>query len=302
LVCRFVAECLNSLAMGELHGGNGILQSRRRTVRFALMATLASLLLGVLLARLVLGGFNPTDPDRPHWSIIVGEAFIVVPLVLIVWQRRLPLVSSLRLGPVPLAVLPGAVLIGLGAAILIDELDRLMALVFPLPERVTQAMDFLVVSDADDVVLILLGAVAIAPVAEEMIFRGFFQGQLERGLRDATRAVLLSAALFMALHFMPWWSLQLYVLGVLLGYLAWRTGSIWPAVMVHGINNLLAVWFANQGEDNPAWYYLGRHVSPVWLAVAAASVYVGFRVVLAVSPPPFVPARHSDAGNDNRSI
>ena len=150
-------------------------------------------------------------------------------------------------------------------------------------------MDLLVISDLGSALLVIAGAVVLAPVVEEAVFRGFFQGQLEIGYRDATKAVLFSSLLFMLLHFNPWWGMQIYIFGMVLGYLAWRTGSIWPSVTVHGVNNGLALMIANADAGSPEWYLTGKHVAPGWLLVAAFLVYGGFRLLLLENPAPATP-------------
>jgi len=270
-------------------------QNGRRQVRFAFLATIGSMFFGGFMgAVIVLAFINPTSPDLdlPRWAIVLSESLILLPLAFIIQKRRLPLQTTFRLRGVSPGTLRDAVLIGLGVSVLIDELDRLVALVFPLPDYITGGMDFLTFSTGSEVLLVAAGVVVIAPLVEEIVFRGFFQGQLERGYRDATKAILLSSLLFTVLHFNPWWSLQIYLLGMVLGYLAWRTGSIWPSFMVHAINNSLSLWFANAAEDSFSWYAPGGHVSRLWLGVAALVTYIGFRSLLVQNPEP-IPSDYS---------
>lgn len=252
----------------------------RKQVRFAFVATLGSMLVGGVLGAIIMLTFIDTtgpDLDLPRWGIIFSEALILVPLVAFIRRRKLPLIPSLRLQVVDPVTIRDAVLIGVGVSVLMDEVDRLVALVFPLPENISQAMGFLTFNTPTEALLVVGGAVIMAPMVEEIVFRGFFQRQLELGYRDITKAILFSSGLFMVLHFNPWWSLQIYMLGMVLGFLAWRSGSIWPAVVVHGVNNGLAVAFANAEEDAISWYVMGGHVSPLWLLLAVLVLYRGFR-------------------------
>ena len=237
-------------------------------------------LLGIVLMLGLAGPLLPGD-DLPRWTILVSEAFIVVPLLVILRNRKMPLVATFRLGNVAPVIWRDALIIAVGVTVLIDELDRLMAMVFPLPEGLQNGLNFLSFSTPFEALLVIGGAAVVAPIAEEMIFRGFFQGQLEAGYGDATRAVVYSALLFMVLHFNPWWALQIYLLGMVLGYLTWRTGSIWPAIVLHALNNLLAVLLVSSGEAAPAWYAVGGHVSPLWILVAAIMTYAGFHSLMA---------------------
>lgn len=82
---------------------------------------------------------------------------------------------------------------------------------------------------------------AITPAfCEELFFRGYFQRQVERAW-GAAGGVLVAGVLFGLFHLRPTQTLPLAVLGVYLAYLTWRTGSLWPAMVVHFANNGLAV-------------------------------------------------------------
>jgi membrane protease YdiL (CAAX protease family) len=79
----------------------------------------------------------------------------------------------------------------------------------------------------------------IAPIAEEVFFRGFVFAGLHQhlGLR---RALVLNAILFALMHILPTSWPPIFVLGVLFAWLYEQTGSIWPAVAVHGAINIIS--------------------------------------------------------------
>jgi membrane protease YdiL (CAAX protease family) len=96
----------------------------------------------------------------------------------------------------------------------------------------------------------LVGALLIAPLFEELLFRGAMMRALrERGMRREL-VVLLSALAFSALHLPGWFVhrgpdpailgsfVSMAAFGVLLGYLRWLTPSLWAAVGLHAANNL----------------------------------------------------------------
>ncbi len=98
---------------------------------------------------------------------------------------------------------------------------------------------------------ILLG-VPIAPLAEEILFRGFVLRKLQ-GFARFWPANLLTAALFMAIHW-PYWlysqgwntgliaaSLSVFGFGLLLGYLVHKTNSLWPSIVTHTLNNFISM-------------------------------------------------------------
>jgi membrane protease YdiL (CAAX protease family) len=92
-------------------------------------------------------------------------------------------------------------------------------------------------------VLVVLGAVVLAPVAEEILFRGVMVRALEK--RGRRFSVYASALLFSAAHaFDPGaWILlpSLFVVGVVLGYELLRTGRLGRAIAIHAGFNLLPV-------------------------------------------------------------
>lgn len=78
------------------------------------------------------------------------------------------------------------------------------------------------------------------PIAEEVFFRGFILRGLANRWGVAT-ALVVSAAVFAALHLAPALLLPVFVTGLLLGFLYHRTGSLWPCIAVHAAQNLVAV-------------------------------------------------------------
>lgn len=91
--------------------------------------------------------------------------------------------------------------------------------------------------------------VTLGPVVEELLFRGVLLSALLQRW-SVWPAVLLTSALFALAHLsglgFHWYAVpQLFLLALLLAWLRLHSGSIWPAVVAHGTNNLLAVaaWF-----------------------------------------------------------
>ncbi len=80
----------------------------------------------------------------------------------------------------------------------------------------------------------------IAPVIEELIFRGLILHGLRKNY-NAVTAVLVSALMFSLFHLNPWQMPATFVLGVILGWLMIRTNSILLAILGHSINNLLVL-------------------------------------------------------------
>ncbi len=98
-------------------------------------------------------------------------------------------------------------------------------------------------------VLLICSAAVVAPVLEECFFRGIVQSVMVETLGEARRwsVVIVASILFAAMHGnnVPWHALPgLCVLGLVLGWLYERTGSLWPSILVHVGFNVLNIVMA----------------------------------------------------------
>lgn len=87
-----------------------------------------------------------------------------------------------------------------------------------------------------DDVFTILATVVLAPVTEEVIFRGLIFSRLERAMPGWLAAVL-SALAFGLCHGQPVWMAYAFVLGLVFAFLRLRTGSILPSMLAHFIFN-----------------------------------------------------------------
>jgi membrane protease YdiL (CAAX protease family) len=87
---------------------------------------------------------------------------------------------------------------------------------------------------------LLLAGIVVAPVVEELFFRGFvFAGLAQR--YSWRKAALISSALFALVHLQPLAIPPIFILGYIFAYLYQRCGSIWPAVLMHVSTNALGL-------------------------------------------------------------
>lgn len=83
--------------------------------------------------------------------------------------------------------------------------------------------------------------VIMAPVAEELVFRGYLYGKLRR-LVPVWLAILLTSAVFGLVHGQWNVGLDVFVLSLVLCSLREVTGSIWAGVLLHMLKNGLAFY------------------------------------------------------------
>ena len=81
------------------------------------------------------------------------------------------------------------------------------------------------------------------------------------------------------IHMNPYWFIQIYILGILLGFLAWKTNSVIPPLILHGINNGMAMFFSfTEIESNHIYIFKG-HVAPWFVFFAVYAVLKGFKSI-----------------------
>ena len=91
--------------------------------------------------------------------------------------------------------------------------------------------------------LLIVVAVIGAPIVEELVYRGLLQGALGRTLRQwrGWLAVVLAAALFALVHFLPVEYPGLFLIGLVVGVCALRTGRLGMGILTHAAFNAAAL-------------------------------------------------------------
>jgi len=90
-------------------------------------------------------------------------------------------------------------------------------------------------------VVAFLMLIVIAPVAEEVLFRGYLLGKLRHHV-PTWAAILITSALFGLVHFNWSVSIDVFALSIVLCLLRVRTNRLWPGVFLHMIKNALAFY------------------------------------------------------------
>ena len=158
------------------------------------------------------------------------------------------------------------------------------------PDQMKQAQAFAEKMPAVPLGLLLFSGAITPALCEEWFFRGFVMSSLRRfGMWSA---VLGSAFLFALMHVLTSNILSLerllpsLFMGVALGLVAWRTGSLWPGVILHACHNgfLLSLGhFKNALAERGFGLEEGTHLPATWLAGGMLATVVG--VLLLISTP-----------------
>ena len=135
----------------------------------------------------------------------------------------------------------------LAAQNLIGEINTHLNNVLPAPSWFWELFGKIFESDYG-IYGAILKIVIIAPVIEELIFRGVIMHGLMRNYSKLT-AVFVSALMFALFHLNPWQFPATFVLGLLLGILMLRTRNIYLCILGHAINNGLVLFSIQYGEE-----------------------------------------------------
>lgn len=89
--------------------------------------------------------------------------------------------------------------------------------------------------------LLLALLVGLVPaVCEEALFRGYAQTRLVRSFPPVI-GVVITSILFAAFHMDPVHAIGVFPLGLVFGFIALRSGSVYPAMLAHFVNNFFQV-------------------------------------------------------------
>ena len=181
------------------------------------------------------------------WGVVTGSSdvttgmlitttviFSLLTIVVFIWAGWTK-VSPTWLRTGPWMVLIWSVIAALGLVIPSIWLQEQMP---ELPNLVEQEFD-MILKDRWGYLAISL----LAPLAEEIVFRGAALRSLLASRLSPLAAILISALLFAVAHLNPAQMPHAFLVGLLLGWMYWRTGSILPGMVYHWANNSSAYIF-----------------------------------------------------------
>lgn len=219
--------------------------------------------------------------------------FVVIPWLALRWQR-VPLVSGLQLTWPRWPYGVAAVLLGLTAWPWVFELVVLaqgMGLRGISPEQIEKVESLLASWENVPTWAIVLCLGIVPGVCEECFFRGY----LFNGLRQhfgAAGTIGLSAIAFGLFHVVlaggaaPERILPSTLMGALLGWVAWQSGSTIPSIMLHAIHNSTLLIVAKSRGTLAGWN-IGQleqeHLPWWWLAISAAVLLAAIAAVQGIN-------------------
>ncbi len=158
--------------------------------------------------------------------------------------------------------------------------DPLISFV-PMPEWMEQMVEEILQGLIKPNIGSFLTVVVAAAFLEEYLFRGIvLRGFLKN--YSPTQAIIWSAVFFGLFHFNPWQFVAAFILGLYMGWLYYRTQSLWPCIAIHALNNLIGyVGFVFFNEDDVVIYDFTQNIPLAFLSIfgGVIGVYLLYKVL-----------------------
>ena len=229
----------------------------------------APVFLLVLLGFFYIGA--PLQMRDVRLGLAVTQLLVIAGIPLLAMRMLgIPILPTLRLGrPLPAALPLLAIPAAPAATGLAALVATLQGVVVEVPESYREIMRRLVTTESGEGLALALLVFALLPaLCEEILFRGFILRAL-LGRVSPMRAILWSAVLFGAFHFDLYRLLPTILLGLILGWVAWATGSLWPAILLHASNNAIAVLATNASVVTRVPWLAEEAVPPLGILLGA---------------------------------
>lgn len=199
------------------------------------------------------GDFSPAmmRDDAALRAIFDSRAGLLLLVVLPQLGLVIPAVAASMLSPTPVAERLGLVrghwpkwawLAAAAATPLVGMISGLVTGIFLDESESLQQMSgiFRTHGQAGFLIPLMLLIGATPAFCEELLFRGYIQTRLV-GAAGPAVGILIASLLFAAFHVDPVHVIAVFPLGLFLGWVAWRSGSLVPAMLGHFVNNAISV-------------------------------------------------------------
>jgi membrane protease YdiL (CAAX protease family) len=259
-----------------------------------MLMLLIMFLLGSLLGNIVIAVLSlclSSQFAMEYGTVISYPLMFVPPMLYASYQSRkaefsawaeegstcIPLDSSNfgRLGGWKLAIV--ASIATIAAAFIAEPINTLLP---EMPEFLKQALEQLT---EGPLWVAFLSVSVFAPLFEEWLCRGLVLRGLLRKFNPAS-AIMVSAAFFAILHMNPWQAIPAFLLGLLFGYVYYKTGSLKLTMLMHCVNNTLALITSRIPSLADAetfmdimspWAYVCIYIASVLFVAAAIITFKG---------------------------
>jgi sodium transport system permease protein len=254
-------------------------------------ATALSILVALFFGKLVLP-WAPTDFAALAKMVLAPQlGMILLPTIaMAILCTRSPR-YSLRIRWPSWKVIGSALIVGVAMHPMYLMLTQWVSLAYPVSDSAIETLMPLgeQIAVAPWLWVVLLLAVVPA-ICEELAFRGFVFGGLLRD-QQPLRAILISAVVFGISHGVLQQSISATLMGLVLGWISWRTGSVIPTILIHAASNALSTSLSRIASlELPGTHLVlssdanGVAYQPLWSLMCLAIVIATFLYYNSLTP------------------
>lgn len=252
-----------------------------------LFGIFALFMLGALLGNILVLGLQFISPEfAKEYGIIISYPLMFIPAMLYASAKsrfdenftpgfKMDSNNFGRFSGIQIAAI--VTVATLATAFMTDAISSLMP---PIPEWLEATMKELLHAPFW---ITLISVSVFAPLFEEWLCRGIVLRSLLTKYSPAT-AIIVSAVFFAIIHFNPWQAIPAFILGLLFGYVYYKTGSLKLTMLMHCANNTMAAVFSRIPALEEAksfidvmnpWTYAGIFICSAAFVVSAIIVISG---------------------------
>ncbi|WP_417746382.1 ABC transporter permease subunit/CPBP intramembrane protease [Rosistilla oblonga] len=232
--------------------------------------------------------FGRLMASQPHsWNdlaiaiLLPQIGMILAPALLMSIVLTTSIRTSLRIRFPQRGAMAAALLLGFTLHPTYSQLGYWIGEIYPMSDAAKEAlMPIMEMLNAQPLWAVIFMMAFVPAICEEFTFRGFIFGGLARD-RGGLRAILVTALMFGFSHAIFQQSLAATVMGCVLGWIALRTGSVLPGIVLHVTNNALSLSVARTSEhpelfDSWLGFFLRQSADgtpsyqPIWIVISAS--------------------------------
>jgi len=249
----------------------------------------ALVLIALFFGKLAVTTMPQTFAGMAQLIIVPQIGLILAPTLLmaIICTRSLRLSLRLTMPSSPIT-LPIAVIFAVTLHPILVLLASWISAIYPISEAAIESLKPFTdqIASAPWILVVLLMAV-LPGVCEELAYRGFMFGGLARE-GSPVRAIMITAVVFGISHGVLQQSISATCMGLILGWIAWQTGSVIPGILVHATSNALSLSMSRIADLDIRGLNLfirtasdGVEYQPIWTMIAGCLaicclIYFGF--------------------------
>ena len=209
----------------------------------------AQVVIGQLLSLAHLLGISFSNVNQANFSTVISVTIYLLTLLIVIglpWVVKKYRTTRQELGLTRLPNWTDMLLAPLGFIIyiLLSALFTYLAMTYLKFINFDQAQEtgFSQLGQRYEYILAFVSLVVIAPIAEEILFRGYLLGKLRQHL-STWIAVLITSVVFAAVHLAWNVGIDVFALSLVLCVLRITSKSLWPSILLHMIKNGIAFYF-----------------------------------------------------------